>query len=492
MDRTNKLTCPKCGAGLTSVRGVRIGQPIKCPQCGITFTARPEDAEKAAGMNLNRLIIVLEAVLLFVCGGVALAIYCFAHNVPPPEAAPAQVAEPDGAEENDAAPPARPRPVRRPTVVVQPAEQRKIDNAIARGVWWLKDHALPEGTWLTSGLPANGAAVSVGFASLPGLTLLECGVPGSDPVVRKAAEYVRRQAAQPVKQYDTYQRALAVLFLDRLGERQDEELVQYLALCLVAGQRADDGGWGYLCPPLDRKATADMLRRLRYGGTSLDQWRQAALKGGTFDPGRSDNSNSQFALLALWVARRHQVAIGGSIARAEKRFRSTQLPSGPDPTGHNLNLDGAWPYTPQDGTGSNPWPTMTCAGLLGLAVAHGLTEDVRQRQQSPQNDPAIRRGLEMLAREIDRPGEKRAPDLYFLWSLERVAVLYNLPRIGGKQWYSWGTKTLLSRQQPDGSWKDGAYYGNTPVLDTCFALLFLEQANLAKDLTLKLQPLDKP
>ena len=38
-----------------------------------------------------------------------------------------------------------------------------------------------------------------------------------------------------------------------------------------------------------------------------------------------------------------------------------------------------------------------------------------------------------------------------------------------------------------GHWKDGAYYGNTPVLDTCFALLFLKQANLAKDLTTKLQ-----
>jgi hypothetical protein len=492
MDRANRLTCPKCGAGLRSVRGVRIGKQITCPRCAVAFSVRPEDAENAAQVNLSRLLLVLGAALLYLSGGAGLAIYCFSHNNPAPQAAPVQVTESGGGEQSSVEPPSPPpQPARRPTVLVEPAEQRKIDDAIARGVWWLKDHALAEGTWLTGGLPANGAPVSVGFASLPGLALLECGVPGSDPVVQKAADYVRQQAPQLGKSYDTYQRALALLFLDRLGESRDEELIQYLAVCLIAGQRADDGGWGYSCPTLDRTQTGDLVGRLRYGGTPLEQWAQTALKGGSFDPGRSDNSNTQFATLALWVARRHQVGIQASIARVEKRFRGTQMPSGPDPAGHNLNLDGSWVYTPQDGTNSSAWPTMTCAGLLGLAVAHGLSEDVQQRQQSPRNDPAIQRALEMLAREIDRPDEKRAPDLYFLWSVERVGVLYDLKRIGDKDWYSWGSKTLLSRQQPDGSWKDGSYYGNTPVLDTCFALLFLEQANLAKDLTLRLQPLDK-
>ena len=49
---------------------------------------------------------------------------------------------------------------------VSPEEQRKIDNAIADGVWYLKDHMLPEGTW-ASDLPG----LAVGMASLSGLTL---------------------------------------------------------------------------------------------------------------------------------------------------------------------------------------------------------------------------------------------------------------------------------------------------------------------------------
>src|SRR5262249_53904487 len=76
-------------------------------------------------------------------------------------------------------------------------------------------------------------------------------------------------------------------------------------------------------------------------------------------------------------------------------------------------------------------------------------------------------------------------DLYFLWSLERVAVVYNLPTIGGKDWYSWGADILLRSQAGNGSWDD-SFAG--PV-DTCFALLFLKRANVATDLTALLEQL---
>jgi hypothetical protein len=255
----------------------------------------------------------------------------------------------------------------------------------------------------------------------------------------------------------------------------------------VAGQRWDDFGWGYACPELDRQSCPGLLRQLQALTGSLDQWRQAALKGKTFDPGRSDNSNTQFALLALWTARRHRVPIDRVVERVQKRFLTTQQGSGPDPTGHNLNLDGAWFYTPQDGMTSNQWPSMTCSGLLGLAMAHGLTE----KAGKPLKDPAIRRGLAMLGREINRPGDLRPLDLYFLWSLERVGVLFKLAKIENKDWYTWGYKRLLATQAAaDGSWQGSTYYGTNPLLDTCFALLFLKQANLAADLTSKLQMLE--
>jgi predicted RNA-binding Zn-ribbon protein involved in translation (DUF1610 family) len=492
MERANRLTCPSCGTGIKSVRGVRIGRKIQCPRCGVAFIMRPEDAEQAeedAGVNSGRLVLVLTGALLYLSGGAVLAFYCFTHNAVTPQHARGVPAEEQPHDEEIAVEPPAVRPLAAPgPVSVSTAEQRRIDNAIARGVWWLKDHVLATGTW-GDAVPDGAAPVSVGFASLPGLTLLECGVPAADPVVQKSAALVRRQAETLGDVHQNYQRSLAILFLDRLGEPQDRERIQHLALCLIGGQHPTEGGWSYNGPLVERTKVAAFLRLLRQDRQSLATWRKKVLPGGEYDPGGWDNSNTQFAVLALWVAQRHQVPIEKCMALVEKHFRGTQVSSGADPTGNNLNLDGSWYYNANENSGR--WPSMTCAGLLGLAVAQAVSKDARAKEQKPLDDPAIQRALAMLAREIDRPGEQRPPDLYFLWSLERVGVLYNLPKIADKDWYAWGSKVLLGRQHDDGHWQDGAYYGSTPALDTCFALLFLKQANLAKDLTSKLQLLEK-
>src|SRR5207249_4497808 len=75
------------------------------------------------------------------------------------------------------------------------------------------------------------------------------------------------------------------------------------------------------------------------------------------------------------------------------------------------------------------------------------------------------------------------PSLYFLWSVERVAVLYQLKTIGKKDWYGWGVELLLPRQQSDGSWSTNSYHGSSATIDTCLALLFLKRANLVQDLS---------
>src|SRR5262249_33764537 len=74
---------------------------------------------------------------------------------------------------------------------------------------------------------------------------------------------------------------------------------------------------------------------------------------------------------------------------------------------------------------------------------------------------------------------------YFLWSLERVAVACGLDTIGNKDWYAWGSQSLLQNQAPEGNW--GTMHLQDPISDTCFALLFLTRANLAGDLTATLK-----
>jgi len=488
MARATKVICPHCHTALKSAQGVQVGQKITCPKCAASFTVpadedRSSAAKQQGRVHAGRLLLVLFAALLYLLGGGALAYYCFDRSfrkLAPADAWP--VAQEDVPEEGAAGPSAPPQPVRRPTVTVDAMEQRKIDDAIVKGVWFLKGKHLPDGTWGDTG-PGGTPNLSVGYAALVALTLLECGVPAADEQITQAAEHVRQQApGVGLLNFGTYQTTLAILFLDRLGAAKDKELIQYLALRLVAGQRPDDGGWGYWCPLVDRKATQKLLTQLRNDKQSLDQWRKAAAqKGSALKPDwRTDNSITQFAVLALWVARRHDVPIERTAAQVGERFRKSQAPSGPDPMGNNLNLDGSWFY--EGSSNSSSWPSMTCAGLLGLAVANATAKN----GPPPEDKSRIARALAMLAREIDRPGEKRPVDLYYLWSLERVGVLYDLPTIDGKDWYAWGRKVLLPQQAPNGRWRGGGPVAG-PLSDTCFALLFLKQANLATDLTSKLQ-----
>ncbi len=146
---------------------------------------------------------------------------------------------------------------------------------------------------------------------------------------------------------------------------------------------------------------------------------------------------------------------------------------------------------------TNGSPAMTASGLLGLAVGHGVASGVQrgggERRQI--DDPDVRRGLEYLASQIGLPrgpdasrprGSTQEIDLYFLWSLERVGVLYNTKRIGDRDWYAWGAELLVDHQNADGSWFTRHYNGSSPLFDTSFALLFLQRVNLVQDLSSKL------
>ncbi|MSQ93628.1 MAG: hypothetical protein EXR98_03625 [Gemmataceae bacterium] len=209
--------------------------------------------------------------------------------------------------------------------------------------------------------------------------------------------------------------------------------------------------------------------------------------GAAFDPKNTagDNSNTQFALLALWVARRHDVPADYAVAHTYKRFMVSQ------------NQDGGWSYS---GLGESR-NTMTCVGLLALALGHGVApEYISIDKKNPEKsvvrpaiqDPKIKAGLESLARSIGQPnpnpggglGAVQQEDLYLLWSIERVAMLYDVKTIEGKDWYSWGAQMLVNNQAGEGGWlQGGGYTGASETVNTCLALLFLRRSNLVHDLT---------
>ncbi len=194
---------------------------------------------------------------------------------------------------------------------------------------------------------------------------------------------------------------------------------------------------------------------------------------------RTDNSNTQFATLGLWAAGRHTVPMERALARLAQRFRVSQVPAGD------------WEYSfrtsfPPGATGDR---AMTCAGLLGLAVGHGLTADLKGADVAAAGqDPAVEKAMKALNGHMGLADVyPQQANAYFLWSVERVGVLYGRRAIDGKNWYPWGVEKLLKSQSAEGTWPP-ALINTAPVpADTCLSLLFLKRANLAQDLTVKLQ-----
>lgn len=511
-------------------------------------------------------------------------------------------------------PPPEAEPVPKPPAVVVPPKPKpggitpeRIALALDRGVAFLKTRQLPGGGW-----PRKDH--EVGYTALAGLALLECGVPIDDPSVVGAATFVRSRLAALEFTYDL---SLAILFLDRLEQPGDRQLIQALALRLAAGQ-TDKGGWDYKCPilsppqmgslltflqsnrpktafqvavrddlgkfvgqakhPVQSSSSADTstqaaqrpaVARDPYGNdqgahastgslahlahsakqpdfgqgraAEPDVWRLTTLKkqewmaergtskeafspprfpmvrakprkdvpgerksvavvrppvhllpaalrdlpvvggSGKMRKGRDDNSNTQFALLALWAARRHDLGGERALQFSGFRFRATQNP------------DGGWGYQP----GKESTPPMTCVGMLGLAMSLATIPELPKA--APRDaagriileDPQLQRGLARIAASIGHPVEDptgvRMQSAYYLWSVERMAMLYGLAKIGGKDWYGWGAQILLTNQGLDGSWNGGGYHGSDAILDTCFAVLFLRRSNLAHEFTDALQ-----
>jgi hypothetical protein len=369
-------------------------------------------------------------------------------------------------------------------------EQEQVNQAIDKGVRFLQLTQSKVGPWVEDCPVARN--MPVGLTALPALALLECGVKPTDDSIQRAARFIRSSAPTTRK---TYEISLAILFLDRLGEKQDLPLLRTLSTRLAAGQTAR-GGWTYDCPILTpaqekkfleslSKAEALAAKRVVDRDTLPPSALQELRKVGNKvfrEAGEGDNSNTQFAILALWTARKYDLPLTSSVARVEFRFRSRQQRNG-------------WGYYCFDRPIQSPTNSMTCVGLLALGLGRGWDPALEKGEgdgKKPE-DRAISLGLAALGSNLDRGVvvNPRSPeahvDFYYLWTLERTAVLLDLKTIGGRDWYRWGLGFVLPSQKDDGRWWGGSKCGDSVVVSTSMALLFLKRSNPMPNLREALQ-----
>lgn len=365
--------------------------------------------------------------------------------------------------------------------------QAEIAKSIENGVKYLKSVQQQNGMWDISpqGLPAEakGKDGQLGTTALVALTLLEVGDVDNDPDlkerIRKAAEVIRSNNHANLT--FTYSLATSIWFLDKLIDTHD-----------------NPGGKRYRLaePEADRRLILELAARLAKGQNKDGGWTYNVPMGKETLHEGDDNSNTQFAVLALWTARRHGFNPDAQLRAAEARFLK-----------HQSKQDGGWSYVVGNETNASTAP-MTCSGLIGLAVGHAIKVKKRTTKFVAQDKPAVDSGPKVAVNpivgnndEIKDPKIKKAMEylstymvdasplnsahgMYGLWSLERVGTIYNVRRINEKDWYAYGAPIIIKNQnQGDGSWQ-GQYAG--PV-DTSFALLFLHKVNLFGDLSVALR-----
>jgi hypothetical protein len=383
---------------------------------------------------------------------------------------------------------------------VPPALQTKIDAAVENGAAYLKNAQTQNGTW------NRDRGETEGVTALAAWTLLESGVPASDRAIQKAAEVLRQAAVRETKNYHI---SLMIFFFDKLGDPEDIPLIESLAARLMAGQLSD-AGWNYQSPaaPDQQRLQGLVGNRKGNGGKvalprtfqqlspAIQQQLQGLRLGKT--AGVSDNSNTQFAMLALWVARRYGIPADSSLAATGKRFWTTQGQDGGWGYHGSGGMPGSGAFAPQgaqvppggfklpnvggpDAFEMMRSPSMTPVGLIGIALGVGVNPQFKGKVNTEMllKDDHVRAGFARLAglMKAGKIGHKRA--YYFVWTLERMGVIYNTRNIGDIPWYQWGAEQLVTAQAGNGSWPGGEF----GVCDTCFALLFLKRANVAQDLT---------
>lgn len=308
-------------------------------------------------------------------------------------------------------------------------EPALVDAAVDRGVAALRDEQKRDGSFGT--LP--------GETALALLALRHSGVPADDPACRRAASNLERELPDGT----VYGAGLGVVALLAQDEKLHARKVEELVADLVQGQ-CENGQWTYAYRATSKKASGD-------------------------------NSNTQFAILALGVARARGVEVPAEpFALCAAFLEATQ------------NEDGGWGYS--DKERSRSYGSMTAGGAMALAFCRARAAGVAVPDAKVAKDVRITRALHWLgerfapganadaAKAFGKKAKNRTDSFwrhYWLWSVERAGAVTGLPQLGAHDWYAEGATWLLAAQRED----DGAWMNpETRLRATCFALLFLRRS----------------
>jgi prenyltransferase beta subunit len=265
----------------------------------------------------------------------------------------------------------------------------EVRDAIKHAVNFIEQQQRADGSWSDyGGYPG-------GVTALCTLALLNAGVPADDDHIQHALGRIERYSRPQL----TYVTALQTMVYCQANPKQYLARIQRNADWLEATQIKEGpyrGGWSY-------------------------------------PQGSGDNSNSQFALLAL-----HEAEHAGATVRYEAWARAKAYWE------EAQNVDGSWGYhkkTP--GTGS-----MTCAGIASLIITSDrfrqpnvkvVGDQILCCQRADADDDRFERAMQWLGHTFTVSGNPGYPGqlwlMYYLYGVERVGRMTAQRFLGKHDWY---------------------------------------------------------
>lgn len=361
-------------------------------------------------------------------------------------------------------------------------DQAKVDRAIKEGIAYLKGE-VPN---LQS--RKNPENRDMRPDELVLWTFIHAGVPETDEAFQTLFKRVLE-----TKEEVTYRVALKALILEEMDRVRYQP---WIARCaqFLADNQCEDGGWHYGDPSIAVEdiptPSKDVASGTESGETPIvkrkkpDVKRKILIKARRKGPKAGDNSNSQYAALGV------RACVDAGIV-----FEKDLLARGLRCWQLGQQKDGGWNYHgPRPGPGpmgeQASYGSMTAGGVGGLIIFMKLMG------QNPSGDRRVSAGMKWLEANfsVTENPKKNGWFFYYLYALERAGVLAGTEKIGTHWWYFEGAEEILKRQQDDGSWgrrgppkppqgggnggmdnRPGPAPGD-PVVDTCFAILFLRRA----------------
>lgn len=355
----------------------------------------------------------------------------------------------------------------------QSVDEAKVDQAIKKGVEFLKTAKSPD---------FHGGYRNSDVLIL--WTFIHAGVPQDDSKFKTLLDSVM---AEPLEK--TYKVALTAMCLEEIDRVKFQEKIAQCGQFLVDNQ-CRNGQWNYGSPtefvkevkvPSIAKAVASGGGSAVPGGATAKDGKpkvlqHVAVKKMKEGPDSGDNSNSQYAALGLRACFDSGVTLPeGVILLAVKWWRESQfkdpkkdekkVATGPAISG---KVEG-WNYKDENAQADKPPYRSMTAGGVGSLVIYDYMLDRRWK-----DDSFVKGGMNWLTVHFEAP----AWDTYYLYGLERAAILFGTEKLGDHFWYAEGANALVGAQAADGSWgKDTDWFNTT--WDTCFSVLFLRRATRA-------------